>query len=178
MCGIHLIIDKRGSLDDSAIIRMVDQSVHRGPDDKIILKHSVLNKNWFFGVNRLRITDLSHNGAQPMRLNNSILLFNGEVYNYQKLKTNLIDSNRLTSSSDTEVLIHLLDEEGLEALKDIEGMYGLIYFDKENQTVHLARDPRGMKPLYYWENENYFIASSEIKSSVAAAPLAPKAIYA
>lgn len=163
MCGIHLIVDKQGSLDESAISRMVDQSVHRGPDDKNILKHTYDNKNWFFGVNRLRITDLSHNGAQPMRLNNSTLLFNGEVYNYQKLKSDLIHS-RMISSSDTEVMIHLLDREGLEVLKDIEGMYGLIYFDEENQTVHLARDSMGMKPLYYWENENYFIASSEIKS--------------
>jgi len=169
MCGIHLIIDKQGVLNDSAIKKMVGQTIHRGPDDHNTTNFQSSSTHWFFGVNRLRITDLTDAGAQPMYSSEqNILAFNGEIYNHTDLKEDLIKSgSTFVSSSDTEVLAHLLSLNGPDALKSIEGMFAYIFFDVQKQVTILARDPRGMKPLYYYHDEKYFIASSEIKGILA-----------
>ncbi len=162
MCGIHLIIDKRRTLDDSYIQKMLLQSTHRGPDDSNFLKfHSP--HSCFIGVNRLRITDLSAAGAQPMQSDGYILAFNGEIYNYPEIKNELLNSGcSFSSSSDTEVLFQMLRRG--DSLFSLNGMYTYIFSDSESQSILLERDSRGMKPLYYYEDDNYFIASSEIKA--------------
>lgn len=165
MCGIHLIIDKQGTLDDTSIQKMLRQSAHRGPDDKTILKFQSPHPS-YIGANRLRITDLTTAGAQPMQTGKNILAFNGEIYNYPDLKNELLKSgSSFSSSSDTEVLLHMLCRGS--SLESLNGMYAFIFFNSEDQSVSLARDPRGMKPLYYYEDAKCFIVSSEIKAILA-----------
>lgn len=167
MCGINLIIDKQKYLSSDPITKMSDITHHRGPDEaniKIVEGHS---KTYHLASNRLKITDQSEAAAQPFTIQSSkqALLFNGEIYNFYELKNELL-KNEITfhSNSDTEVLFHWLRTYGKEGITKLEGMFSFIFIDPEKDEIILARDRFGIKPLYFYEDENYFIASSEIKS--------------
>lgn len=133
---------------------------HRGPDDSRYVEFNQLQVKFF----RLSILDLSKNGMQPMLSENNryIMVFNGEIYNANILKKKLF-RRRLKSSSDTEVLFNLLILQGEKALQDIEGMFSFIFFDKKKQKIIFCRDRFGIKPLYYFEDNNQIIFSSEMK---------------
>lgn len=120
---------------------------HRGPDSRGTYSHNGL----YIGHTRLAIHDLSDTGHQPMHSahGNSSLVFNGEIYNFQTLKTKL-PSHNFAGTSDTEVLLTYLDTYGVErTLTDIDGMFAFAYWHEPTKKLYLARDRMGEKPLYY-----------------------------
>ncbi len=169
MCGIAGIISK--SDESEAIHKMGLSQTHRGPDSegKFIDK----GKGVYLSHNRLSILDISKNGSQPMMSKNSnfIILFNGEIYNHleirQKINQNLNYNFYWKSTSDTETLLEAISFFGInKALKLCRGMFAFALYDQSNQTITLARDVCGEKPLYYGFIEKRFIFSSEIKAII------------
>lgn len=169
MCGINLIIDKQKKINPDLIKSMSARTRHRGPDESKSRRIYSQTKTFFLGANRLKITDPSESAAQPFISTDSkfALLFNGEIYNFHLLKNELIERKiRFSSHSDTEVLFHWLRIHGKNGIKQLEGMFAFIFIDIENDEVLIARDQFGIKPLYYYEDEKCFIASSEIKAII------------
>ena len=165
MCGICGIY-RRGNreIDPGRIIKMRDVMIPRGPDDAglYIAPHIGL------GFRRLSIIDLSSSGNQPMSNEDGSLhlLFNGEIYNFQILKEELLSKgHRFHSRTDTEVLIHGYEEWGLEGMLDrLNGMFAFAIWDHKLEILILARDRAGEKPLFYLEKDGDVYFSSDIKS--------------
>lgn len=157
MCGIAGF-----NFEDSELIKkMVEILRHRGPDDCGIYTDTTTS----LGQARLSIIDLSERGHQPMSNEDSSIwiTFNGEIYNYIELKKEL-KHHQFQSNTDTEVIIHLYEEYGLEFLKKLRGMFAFAIYDTTKKMLLLARDHIGKKPLYYFYDGNIFIFSSEIKA--------------
>ncbi len=166
MCGINLIIDKKKVIGPAIIHKMASALHHRGPDDTRSQTIDAPEKTHYLASNRLKITDPSDNAAQPFMSSDSrfALIYNGEIYNYQSLKNQLIDAGiSFTSHSDTEVLFHWLRVHGKAGIARLEGMFAFVFMDFENDDILIARDRHGIKPIYYYEDDRCFIASSEIK---------------
>ena len=165
MCGICGLY-RRGNreINPGRIIKMRDVMIPRGPDDAglYIAPHIGL------GFRRLSIIDLSSSGNQPMSNEDGSLhlLFNGEIYNFQILKEELISKgHRFHSRTDTEVLIHGYEEWGLEGMLDrLNGMFAFAIWDQKLEILILARDRAGEKPLFYLEKDGDLYFSSDIKS--------------
>ena len=137
---------------------------HRGPDEEGIF----LGDQAGLGHRRLSIIDLS-SGQQPMCNENGTLwiVYNGEIYNYRDLYRDLLSrGHTFKSRSDTEVILHLYEEEGENCLRHFNGMFAFAIWDRRNRTLFLARDRMGVKPLYYAMTKDAFLFSSEIKSLV------------
>lgn len=168
MCGINIIIDKKNTLDESPIRRMNSATTHRGPDATAITKY-YKSITAYIGNNRLKINDLSDAANQPMVSEDGryILSYNGELYNYKELKKKYLDDYSLKTSSDTEVLLYLLITKGQAALPELNGMFAFAFYDSYTEKLIITRDASGIKPIYYYNDENYFIASSEIKGILA-----------
>ncbi len=144
---------------------MRDQMTHRGPDDAGELLFD-FNRGGF-GFRRLSIIDLSPAGHQPMHGcdDRHWLVFNGEIYNHNELRKGLeTRGHRYASRTDSETIIHLYEERGLDFINEIEGDYAIAIWDAEQQQLVLARDRIGVKPLYFYHKEGRFIFASEIKS--------------
>ncbi len=158
MCGIAGIIGKDKN-NKKYIKQMCDRIAHRGPDDA----RYFVSDGVALGHRRLSIIDLS-GGAQPMFSNDKryVVVFNGEIYNYQKLKNELNDYDYQTKS-DTEVLISGYIKWGKELPKHLRGMFSFAIYDTEEKSLFCARDPFGIKPFYYYQNEDTFLFASEIK---------------
>ncbi len=169
MCGINIIIDKHKNLDATIINIMSEFTRHRGPDETKIYRFDDKTTSYFLGANRLKISDSSNAASQPFISSDSkfVLLFNGEIYNFYALKNELINKNiNFSSHSDTEVLFHWLRLNGKKGIEKLEGMFAFVFIDIDNNEILIARDRFGIKPIYYYKDENYFIASSEIKSII------------
>ena len=167
MCGINLIIDKYNQLDTGAVKKMSAQTAHRGPDESKTITQRSPSATYHIAANRLKITDQSDAASQPFIIDGckQILLFNGEIYNYHKLKNELLNKNiSFNSHSDTEVLFHWIREYGLEGISNLEGMFAFIFIDLSIDEIIIARDRFGIKPIYYYDNDQFFIASSEVKA--------------
>lgn len=159
MCGIL------GSVNISFNNSLLDTIKHRGPDD-FGTDVFFVNENLVqFGHRRLSIVDLSNAGHQPMtsECNNYSIIFNGEIYNYQELKKELPPQLILNGHSDTETILYYIREFGIDAVKDFNGIFAFAYLDQENEVLHLARDRYGVKPLYYYYNQNQLLFSSELR---------------
>jgi asparagine synthase (glutamine-hydrolysing) len=158
MCGIITVFDKKQKIIKSEIEKLRDLMVHRGPDDAgIFIKDSLA-----LAHRRLSILDLSPAGHQPMSMNNNWIVFNGEIYNFIELaKENNIDLK--DNHSDTYVLLNLLNKYGSDILNKLNGMWGFAYYDNKKEELLISRDRFGKKPLYYYEDSNVFMVSSEIK---------------
>lgn len=144
MCGICGLV---GDNDLVLLDRMLDRLVHRGPDEEGT-HHDV---GMAFGVRRLRVIDPT-GGHQPVRNETGTVwaVMNGEIYNYRELREELIQKgHRFQSHCDTEVLVHLYEEEGPEAVYRLRGMFAYAIWDRERDLVLLVRDRLGIKPLYY-----------------------------
>lgn len=143
----------------------IECMVHRGPDG---IQISSLD-SFTLAFARLAIIDLSKHGMQPMFSENGQvgLVFNGEIYGYQKLKEQLIKKGyRFRSTSDTEVVLNAYLEWGDKFISRIDGMFGLAVYDNRDQTIKLFRDRLGIKPLYYYYDGLNFGFSSELKGIV------------
>ncbi|HEY4528499.1 MAG TPA: asparagine synthase (glutamine-hydrolyzing) [Candidatus Paceibacterota bacterium] len=164
MCGIAGITDTQIEEKEEAIQKMARAISHRGPDDDgfYIDRHVAL------GMKRLAIIDLKR-GRQPITSTDGrfLIFFNGEIYNYKELKKELTTYN-FTTNSDTEVILAGFLKWGTEVFLRLRGMFALAIYDTLEKRLAIARDPFGIKPLYYWERGNKIAAfSSEVKSFFA-----------
>lgn len=169
MCGIAGVFEFNG-LDATIPVvlkRMSDAMIHRGPDDCGAWAAPQLRAG--LAVRRLSIVDLV-TGNQPLwNEDESVaVVCNGEIYNHRALRKDLMArGHRFRSTSDCEVIVHLYEEYGEECLTHLEGMFGLAIFDIPRRSLRLARDPAGMKPLYYARTPAGFFFASEIKALLA-----------
>lgn len=171
MCGFNFILDKKSKVDKEPIYKMSEATRHRGPDETMQLHCEYLQKGrvWF-SASRLAITDQSAFGSQPMKSRDGryILVYNGEIYNYATLKKKLQSNGfQFYGQSDTEVLLHWLILHRESAQQALEGMYSFVFIDLQDGLILMARDPSGMKPLFYFQNDDFFIVSSEIRGILA-----------
>ena len=169
MCGINLIIDKTQSLGSSPIKKMNGALAHRGPDHSAFHEINTQDERLFFGSTRLKIVDKTDYSNQPfVSERGQTLIYNGEIYNYHDLKNEMLaKGHSFQSNSDSETLFRYLIENGTNSIVNLNGMFAFVFYDGERNSLHIARDSRGMKPLFYFENDQYFIASSEIKGIFA-----------
>jgi asparagine synthase (glutamine-hydrolysing) len=169
MCGIAGIFyyqDPEHWVDESLIHRITRVLEHRGPDDEGFL----LDKNLALGHRRLSIVDVSSTAHQPMPNEESThwICYNGEFYNHLDFRPYLESKgHRFRSRSDTETLLHLWEEKGSDCLHEIAGIFSFALWDSIERELILARDPLGVKQLYYYDTGSYVIFASEIKSILA-----------
>lgn len=145
---------------------MVRVITHRGPDDEGFYFNK--NKNLFLGHRRLSIIDLN-TGHQPISNEHDTIwiVFNGEIYNFPDLRKELISlGHRFKTNTDTEVIIHAYEQWGTDSFSKLNGMYAFALWDDQKEELIIARDPFGIKPVYYFENGKTFIFGSEIKSII------------
>tara|TARA_Y100001970_G_C14258373_1_gene877389 strand:- start:3080 stop:4954 length:1875 start_codon:yes stop_codon:yes gene_type:complete len=153
MCGFagFININQSKKLDNRSILHEMNKLLYpRGPSDQQILIDE--NLQLFLAFSRLSIIDLSDAGRQPMvsKSKKSIMMFNGEIYNYKFLKKKYLHDIDLNSNSDSEILIELIEKIGVEnALKELYGMFSIFFFDLNSKNLYLIRDRAGEKPLYY-----------------------------
>ena len=174
MCGIAGIISKNTDLDDTRVQRMLDAIRHRGPDDQGLWRCS--SKKAVLGHCRLSILDLSSSGHQPIISSdgNTILVFNGEIYNYRELKEKHFPNDvNFRSTGDSELLFRMWERFGEDCLSELRGMFAFAVWDDRAETLTLARDPCGIKPLYYSQIEGELIFASELKAFKALNPKWP-----
>ena len=176
MCGIagKLSLDRQEPVDAALIERMTGVLSHRGPDGTGIHVSGPIG----LGHRRLSIIDLSSSGAQPMcNEDESVwIVFNGEIYNFQELRRNLVKRGHFFhSTTDTEVIIHLYEEYGVDCLSRLRGMFAFAIWDSRQQRLLLARDRVGIKPLYYCQTPDALCFASELKSIIAD-PAVPREI--
>ena len=148
---------------------MSDRIAHRGPDSSGTWSNVGPGPAVQFGFRRLSIIDLSEMANQPLHRDGLTLIYNGELYNYQDLRAELAAQGvRFTTSSDTEVVLEAWRRWGPDALRRFRGMYAFAIFEEATGDLVLARDPLGIKPLYYLPRGGGVVFSSELKALVAA----------
>lgn len=163
MCGFCGFSDKKSIENKKKIIKsMSDRIIHRGPDSD----GYYVDKSVAMGFRRLSIIDLK-GGNQPIYNENEsiVVMFNGEIYNFMELRKELIDlGHTFKTNSDTEVIIHGYEEYKKDIFNKLRGMFAIFIYDKNNKEIICARDYFGIKPLYYYFDNNLFMVGSEIKS--------------
>ena len=166
MCGIILVLDKRGApVRPETIEPAVAALHHRGPDDHA----TFFFENAALGFARLSIVDVPH-GQQPLYNEDRdvVAICNGEIYNYRALRSELIDKgHRFRSNSDCEVLLHLYEEEGERLVERLDGMFGFALIDTRQKRAIVARDRLGIKPLLVHDGPEYLVIASEAKAILA-----------
>lgn len=165
MCGIcgKVFFDQERAVERELLLKMCRTLAHRGPDGEGIYVKGHVG----LGHRRLAIIDLSEAGRQPMPNEDGSLwiTFNGEIYNFQELRADLVGrGHRFRSRTDTEVILHLYEEEGVECLKRLRGMFAFAIWDEKTKRLFLARDRLGKKPLFYYTDERKFLFASEPKA--------------
>src|SRR5918997_3778284 len=151
ICGVWEYGAARGAIEPAVIERMRDEMPHRGPDDTGELIFD--DGRGGLGFRRLSIIDLSEAGHQPMHgcTEGVWLVFNGEIYNHAALREGLEERGHVYSSrTDSETILHLYEERGLDFVHDIEGDYAIALWDERLEKLVLVRDRVGVKPLYYF----------------------------
>jgi asparagine synthase (glutamine-hydrolysing) len=164
MCGIAGIVgsDPPDTLRERAL-RMSAQIAHRGPDDEGVWAGDGAS----LAVRRLSIIDLA-GGHQPMVApSGTVLVFNGEIYNFRALRDELVGRWDFRTRSDTEAVLALYETEGIAALNRLEGMFAIALLDRGRHRLHLVRDRLGKKPLYYTDGTGPFVFASELKALLA-----------
>jgi asparagine synthase (glutamine-hydrolysing) len=187
MCGFAGFIQlKQSPGENLSLIQSMNKRIeHRGPDQEGIVFFSMATKkvikatndfdkitsvgSGYLGFRRLAIQDLSEAANQPfISNNNSILVYNGEIYNVSELRDNLKKKGiSFKTNSDTEVLLNMYEVFGIEeTIKKIDGMYSFVIIDLRKQCIYFVRDIFGIKPLYLYTNNNFLFFSSEVKSFI------------
>ena len=162
MCGISGIINKSNdSVNEKDIQDINDLIIHRGPDGFGYF----YGENFAFGHRRLSIVDLTELGHQPMNyIDKYTIIYNGEIYNYKEIKSDLIKNGyQFTSKTDTEIILASYDKWGKECVHKFNGMWAFAIYDKEKKIIFCSRDRFGIKPFYYMNQDRKFIFGSEIK---------------
>lgn len=160
MCGIAIAYNFNRNIDREAFISALEKLKNRGPD----IQQTYIDSNIAAGHTRLKILDLSDDANQPMHSNSSFITFNGEIYNYQDIKKELLTSGiNFNTSSDTEVLLYGFEQWGITGLLErIDGMFAFAIYSKKQNKIFIARDRFGKKPLYYYNQSNHFVAASQL----------------
>lgn len=178
MCSIYGALGKNYKIIEQSFSKELD---HRGPDDAGIYYDD--SKNLSLGHTRLSIIDLSNHAHQPMCDSDDkyVLVFNGEIYNYQEIKKELISLGRdFNTSSDTEVVLKSFMQWGEKCAEKFRGMFAFCVYDKKKEVLFLARDRFGIKPLIYTFLDDQFVFSSELKpfltSNIISKKLSAKAV--
>jgi len=173
MCGItgkyFFNINKYYAAD---LPRMMKAISHRGPDSS----GTYVDSRVALGIQRLSIIDII-TGDQPLHNETEkiVLVANGEIYNFRELRSMLKSSGHIfKTNSDCEVIIHLYEEFGNNFVEKLNGMFAFCLYDTEKQLLLIARDRIGIKPLYYYQTQDYFIFASEIKGILAAEGISAK----
>jgi asparagine synthase (glutamine-hydrolysing) len=170
MCGIAGILTVDPDIDVApSVVTMTAKLRHRGPDAQGAVVRRYADATVGLAHSRLSILDLSPAGRQPMNSANGQLwmTYNGEVYNFQELRQELKQERRFRSGTDTEVVLEAFSRWGLGALSRIRGMFALGLWDEQNRKLTLARDPFGIKPVYYARTGNTFLFASELRALLA-----------
>src|SRR5260370_18211088 len=166
MCGIAGIFNlNQKRVEPALLVRMIERIRHRGPDDWGIFT----DKQVGLAHARLSIIDLA-SGQQPMHNEDKSLsiVFNGEIFNYIELRQDLLRrGHKLRTQSDTEVILHLYEDEGAECVRHLNGQWAFAIWDSKNETLFLSRDRLGVRPLFYTVADRAFLFGSEIKSIFA-----------
>jgi asparagine synthase (glutamine-hydrolysing) len=165
ICGVWEYGAAEGRVESALVERMRDVMTHRGPDDAGELIFD--GGRGGFGFRRLSIIDLTEAGHQPMRgcTDRVWLVFNGEIYNHAALREGLEQRGHVYASrTDSETILHLYEERGLDFVSDLEGDYAIALWDADREQLVLARDRAGVKPLYFYHQNGRFIFASEIKA--------------
>lgn len=164
MCGIFGVLNREEKLPDQAVLESAIKSMaHRGPDNFGFYNDGTA----YLAHSRLKIIDLTSAGNQPIANEDgtAFLIFNGEIYNYRELRSMLKKKgHRFRGDSDSEVIIHLYEDLGEKCVNRLRGMFAFAVWDKKKNRIFAARDHLGIKPLYFFENNNSFFFSSEIKA--------------
>ena len=163
MCGIAGVLDLAGRpVDREVPQRMIAAIAHRGPDATGVY----VDRHVGLGHARLSIIDVA-GGAQPMSIADGSLwiTFNGEIFNYLELRDELLEKgHQFTTRSDTEVILHLYQEEGERCVERLNGQWAFAIWDATRQRLFLSRDRLGVRPLFYTENAGRFVFGSEVKA--------------
>jgi asparagine synthase (glutamine-hydrolysing) len=167
MCGIcgKLMSDREASVPLALLKKMTGAIIHRGPDDEGFFTSGPVG----LGFRRLSIIDLA-GGHQPLCNEDKTvwIVFNGEIYNYQELRALLLSQGHtFRTHSDTEVIVHLYEELGEKCVEKLRGMFAFAIWDSKNNSLFLARDRVGIKPLYYCQTPSGLVFASEIKAILA-----------
>jgi asparagine synthase (glutamine-hydrolysing) len=170
MCGIAGIVssDRTERIEEALVRQMCDAIVHRGPDDEGLLAA----RNVGLGMRRLSIIDLS-GGHQPIfNEDRSVwIVFNGEIYNFPELRPELeARGHRFTTNTDTETIVHLYEDMGADCVQKLRGMFAFALWHERRQSLLIARDRLGKKPLHYALHNGKLYFASEIKSILTVAP--------
>jgi asparagine synthase (glutamine-hydrolysing) len=181
MCGLVGLYEPAGDRTEveAIVLRMRDTMIRRGPDDCGLESFQLGRGVLGLGHRRLSIIDLSARGRQPMSTPDGQLsiIFNGEIFNHAELRAELVASRGCVfrTATDTEVMLQAIREWGMDrALARFRGMYAFAIFDRADESVALARDPLGVKPLYYSLSGGRFAFASEIKALFAHPAMTPR----
>lgn len=152
------------NIEEKTIEKMLNSIVHRGPD----YGNLWINRHIGLGHRLLKIQDLSCNSFQPYIYKNLVMTYNGEIYNFESLKEELINNGyKFSSIGDTEVLIKMFDFFGVDkTLEKIEGCFAIGLYDIKKDILYLIRDRFGIKPLHYYRDDNQVLFASEIKAII------------
>ncbi|HUZ60254.1 MAG TPA: asparagine synthase (glutamine-hydrolyzing) [Hanamia sp.] len=165
MCGIAGFIDFKHSSSLQILKDCTDVLSHRGPDGSGYEFFENENCQTGLGHRRLSIIDLTGGGAQPMWYKNFCIIYNGEIYNYEEIKSDLIKlGHEFISHSDTEVILHAWEQWEEKMVQRFTGMFAFVIYDAEKQKMHCFRDRAGVKPFYYYWHNGLFLFASELKS--------------
>ena len=164
MCGIAGVVyfDKERKVEPNLLKGMTEAIVHRGPDDE----GYYIVQNIGLGFRRLSIIDLN-TGHQPLSNEDESIwiVFNGEIYNYKELQSSLINQGHIfKTKSDTETIVHLYEQYGVDCLKFLRGMFAFVIWDSKRNKLFCARDRFGIKPFYYYVDKEKLVFGSEIKA--------------
>ena len=167
MCGICGAFNYKNEkrIDPESIRIMDDRLRHRGPDEK----GSYASGNFAMSIRRLSVIDL-FSGHQPIHNENKKVwaVCNGEIYNFGELRRDLEKKgHRFYTKSDTEVIVHLYEEEGIEFIRRLNGMFAIALWDESSRTLYLIRDRLGIKPLFYYLTGESIIFASELQALAA-----------
>ncbi|SDO41762.1 asparagine synthase (glutamine-hydrolyzing) [Alkalicoccus daliensis] len=169
MCGINAIkMFQNTAVTHCQLVAMGNQMIHRGPDDENTWIHGDVG----LGFRRLSILDVAH-ARQPLTNEDGTLalICNGEIYNYLQLREELkAKGHKFKTNGDAETILHLYEEYGTDCTSYLRGMFSFVLYDIEKDIMFAARDPFGIKPFYYWADEEKIICSSELKSIVTLMP--------
>ncbi|MFN9519929.1 MAG: asparagine synthase (glutamine-hydrolyzing), partial [Bacteroidota bacterium] len=171
MCGISGIVNSPAA--EQSVQRMMATQASRGPDAQGMYVNDT--KDVALGHNRLSIIDLSNAANQPMYSSDKryVLVYNGEIYNYRELKSELKSGYNFTTESDSEVILAAYCTWGNHMLNKLNGMFAFAIWDTQEQQLFMARDRFGVKPFYYAQVNHTFLFASELKA-IHATGLIPK----
>ncbi|MFN2616250.1 MAG: asparagine synthase (glutamine-hydrolyzing) [Thermoleophilaceae bacterium] len=172
MCGIGAILDPAGACDGDAGHRMVEALRHRGPDGEAVRRIGPLT----LAHTRLAIIDVA-GGDQPLASEDGAVtaIVNGEIYNHRELRAGLEgEGHRFATGSDSEVVVHAYEQDGADCVRRLNGIFALLLWDARTERLLAARDPFGVKPLYWWSDGRRVALASEVGALIAAGLVEPR----